>query len=139
MILGTSKNWSKSGPGDLLIITKMLQKIQEKLWNHPGKILYLSIWVIKKSKIFEICMSWVPDFCFDYFRFLFLHFVSFLLSTFLVFFCIYILKIILQRWGIENDTFFIIKQRPNLDLNFISIKKHETIFTLNFVFSRNVP
>ena len=38
MILGTSKIWSKSGPGDLLIITKMLQKIQEKLWNHPGKI-----------------------------------------------------------------------------------------------------
>ena len=30
MIPGTSKILSKSGPGDLLIITKMLQKIQEK-------------------------------------------------------------------------------------------------------------
>ena len=37
MILGTSKIVSEYGPGDLLIITKMLQKIQEKIWNHPGK------------------------------------------------------------------------------------------------------
>ena len=51
MIPGTSKILSKSGPGDLRIITKMLQKIQDKLWNHPGKILFLSIWDIK---IFEI-------------------------------------------------------------------------------------
>ena len=54
MILGTSKIWSKSGPGDLLIITKMLQKIQEKLWNHPGKILFMSIWDSQNSKKFSI-------------------------------------------------------------------------------------
>ena len=29
MISGTSNIWLKSGPGDLLTITKMLQKIQE--------------------------------------------------------------------------------------------------------------
>ena len=55
MIPGTSKILSKSGPGTLLTITKMLQKIQEKLWNHPGKILFMSIWDIKK---FEISQFW---------------------------------------------------------------------------------
>ena len=39
MIPGTSKILSKSGLQHLLIITKMLQKIQEKIWNHLGKIL----------------------------------------------------------------------------------------------------
>ena len=47
MIPGTSKILSKSGPGTLRIITKMLQKIQEKIWNHLLKILFLSIWDIK--------------------------------------------------------------------------------------------
>ena len=37
MISETSKIWSKSGPVDLLIITKMLQTIQEQVWEHPGK------------------------------------------------------------------------------------------------------
>ena len=54
MILGTSKIWSKSGPVDLLIITKMLQRIQEQLWNHPGNILSMSIWDIKKFETFSI-------------------------------------------------------------------------------------
>jgi hypothetical protein len=39
----------------------------------------------------------------------------------------------LWRWGIENDAFSIIKQHPNLNMNFISIKKHETDFALNFL------
>ena len=43
MISGTSKNWSKSGPVDLLTITKMAQRIQETLWEHPAKILFMSI------------------------------------------------------------------------------------------------
>ena len=38
VIWGTSKIWSKSGPVDLLSITKMLQKIREQLWEHPGNI-----------------------------------------------------------------------------------------------------
>ena len=46
---------------------------------------------------------------------------------------------IVMRAACKNDTFFIIKQHPNLDLTFISIKKHEMEITLNFVFSRNVP
>ena len=39
----------------------------------------------------------------------------------------------MRRWGIENDTFSIIKQHPNLNMNFISFKKHEQDFTLNFL------
>ena len=54
-------------------------------------------------------------------------------------FWVYSLKIFLRRWGIENYTFSITKQHPNLDLNFIYVKKHEQDFTLNFVFSWNVP
>ena len=49
MIPGNSKIWSKSGPGDLPAITKMLQNIQEQLWNHPGKILSMSIWDSEKN------------------------------------------------------------------------------------------
>jgi hypothetical protein len=67
---------------------------------------------------------------FDLFRFVF---------DFSCGFWVYILKIILRRWGIENYTFSIIKQHPKLNMNFISIKKHEMDFTLNFVFSCNVP
>ena len=43
MISGTSKILSKSGPVALLIITRMLQKIQEELWDHPGKIIYVNL------------------------------------------------------------------------------------------------
>ena len=135
MIPGTSKKLSKSGPGTLRIITKMLQKIQENRWNHLGKILCLSICDIE---IFENCRKSV---CPRY-QIVSMFFVrccfGFLLDL-LVFVWVYILKIILRRWGIENDTFSIIKQHPNLNFNFISIKKHEMDFTLNFPFSRNVP
>ena len=54
MIPGTSKILSKSGLQHLLTITKMLQKIQEKLWNHPGNILSMSIWDIKNFENFSI-------------------------------------------------------------------------------------
>ena len=46
MILGTSKILSNSGPVDLLIITEMLQKMQEKIWNPPGTY-FLSMWISK--------------------------------------------------------------------------------------------
>ena len=36
MILGTSKIWSKSGPGDLLTITKMLQRNTRKIMESTG-------------------------------------------------------------------------------------------------------
>ena len=35
--------------------------------------------------------------------------------------------------------FPLINMHKSLDMNFISVKKHEQDFTLNFVFSRNVP
>ena len=40
---------------------------------------------------------------------------------------------------IENATFPITRQHTDLDMNFISIKKHEQETTLNFLFSRKVP
>ena len=52
MISGTSKIWLKSGPVDFLTITKMLQKIEEQLWNHPGKY-YLCQYGTHVLKMFE--------------------------------------------------------------------------------------
>ena len=140
MISGTSKIWSKSGPGDLRIITKMLQELQEKLWHHPGKILVLSIWDIKFFENFRnlYVLGTMCVFSSFFFRFFSIYCLD-VVSFFLVFFWVYILKINLRRWGIENYTFSITKQHPNLILNFIYVKKHEMGFTLNFVFSRNVP
>ena len=135
MIPGTSKILSKSGPGTLLIITKMLQKIQEKLWNHLGKILCLSIWDIQNFDFFR--NLYVLGTSVFRFFFFFLILFRFLLGVSCVFW-IYILKIILRRWGIENDSFSINKIHKSLDMNFISCKKHEMDFTLNFVFSWNV-
>ena len=37
--------------------TKMLQKIQENLWEHPGKILFLQIWTSKNRKNEGMCTS----------------------------------------------------------------------------------
>ena len=54
MIPGTSKILSKSGLQHLLTITKMLQKIQEKIWNHLGNILSMSILDIKQFEKFLI-------------------------------------------------------------------------------------
>ena len=74
MIFGTSKIRSKSGPGYLLIVTNMLQKIQDKLWNHPGNILFLSIWASKKFGNFRehVCPKYhLCSICpFLFFRFL---------------------------------------------------------------------
>ena len=53
MVPGTVKISSKSGPVDFLAITKMLQKIQENLRNHPGQILFLSNWGLKKVEQFR--------------------------------------------------------------------------------------
>ena len=66
---------------------------------------------------------------FENFRKLNSHFVEFI-------FCIYYLyeflniylEIILRWWGAENYTFSITKQHPNLNLNFIYVKKTWTGF-----------
>ena len=120
------KIWTRRPPNYYQNASKNARQNMDSSWE----ILLLSIWDIKH---FENCRD----------RYvlgtrLFSDFCSFF-DVFLVFFWVYILKIILRRWGIENDTFFIIKQHPNLDLNFISIKNHERDFTLNFVFLRNAP
>ena len=50
MILGISKIWKKTGPVDLLIITKCLKKYK-KLWNHPGKnTIYVNTGLKKSQK-----------------------------------------------------------------------------------------
>ena len=72
MIPGTSKILSKSGLQHLLTITKMLQKIQEKLWNHPGNILSMSIWDIKNFENFRNLYV----LCTRFFRFRFFVFVD---------------------------------------------------------------
>ena len=53
MISGTSKICSKFGPVDLLSITKRLQRIQDKLWNHPGKYDICQSGTQQISKSFE--------------------------------------------------------------------------------------
>ena len=129
MILGTSIFLSKSGPGDLRIITKMLQKLQEKYGIILDKYYFCQSGTSKNWKNWNL---YVPGTRF--FRFLSICFsIAPCFFWFSGVFWVYILKIILRRWGIENDTFFIIKQHPNLDSNFISIKKHETEITLNFL------
>ena len=136
MILGTSKILTLFGPiiGHFwarrpciccLSFTKILQTILESIWEHLGKYYF----PMSDKHFFENIRKANPP-CF--FEFIFG-------SIFVSIFWIYIFKIILWRWGLENDSFSITKQHPILDLNFISINKHEQDFTLNFVFSSNVP
>ena len=92
------------------------QRTLESIWKHPGKnITHGNL----RPKNFEKIWNINPQF------FLFV-FCIYLLDPFVGYiFWIYIFKIILGRWGIENYTFFIIKQHPNLNLNFVCVKKHE--------------
>ena len=53
MISGTSKIWSKSGPVDLLIITKMLKTIQEIMESSWENISFFVNMGLKNSKIVE--------------------------------------------------------------------------------------
>ena len=117
MIWGTSEIWSKSGLVDLLTITKILLKIQEKLWEHPGKY-YL--WKCETHK-------------FRFFRFLKgLDTICSLFSS--PHFKLYFLKM-----RIENDDECINKIYRSLDMNFISIKKHEMVFLQLFYFQVREP
>ena len=52
MIRGTSKIWSKTGPVDLLIITEMLQRIQEKYGISLVKY-YLCQYGTQEKRLFE--------------------------------------------------------------------------------------
>ena len=108
---------------------KKYKKIMETSWKH---IIFVNLGHQKFRKFSEsVCPRYQ---IFSFFPFFFDFVVVFSCG-----FWIYILRIILRRWGIENYTFSIIKQHPNLNLNFICVKKHEMDFTLNCVFSWNVP
>ena len=65
--------------------------------------------------------------------------IYFLDLFFVYFLIIYFVNHILRRWGIENDSFSINKIHKSLDMNFVFVKNHEQGFTLNLVFSWNVP
>ena len=54
MIPGTSKILSKSGPGDPLNYYQNALKNTRKIWNHPGKILFMSILDSQNSENFSI-------------------------------------------------------------------------------------
>ena len=128
MILGTSKTWSKSGPGALRIITKMLQKIQKKYGIILDKYYCCQSGTQTNRKFSKsVCPRY------QIVSILFSNFIFDCLSDFLVICWIYILKIILRRWGMGNATFSITKQHTDLDMHFISIKKHEQEITLNFL------
>ena len=88
MIPGTSKIWSKSGPGTLLTITKILQKNTRNIWNHLGQILFI---IYNKTSWTNVRENVCPRYhMFRCFRFRFEIFV---------FFWVHILKIFLWRWG----------------------------------------
>ena len=64
MILGTSKILSKSGPVDLLIITKMRQRIQEKYGIILGKYYVCQSGTHMFLKMFENVCPRYNVFCF---------------------------------------------------------------------------
>ena len=111
MILGTSKFRSKSGPADLPIITKILQRIQKHMgtsWNiflcKPGNQ--------TKSFFPEISESLKHRCC----SFLFICYRKSSISM---------LYHILWRWGSGNDNIFIKKHVQKLGYDFHIYQKHE--------------
>ena len=97
-------------------------KNTRKLWEHPGKILFVSI---QTSQIFENVRKNV---CPRY-QLLFRLFFDF--TRFFVKMKLY-LKPNFTEMRIGKWLIFHTKQDKNLDMNFISIKKHEQQITLNF-------
>ena len=62
MISGTSKNWSKSGPVDLLTVTKMLQILQENM-EHAGENIIVVRMGLKKICFFLKKMCVIVTMC----------------------------------------------------------------------------
>ena len=123
------KIWSRNPPDYHQNASKNTRKIMESSWKN---IIFVNLGHQKFRKFSKSVCPRYQIFSISPIRFVFV-------LGFLVFVWVYILKICLRRWGIENYTFSITKQHPNLNMNFISFKKHEMDFTLNFVFSWNVP
>ena len=110
MISGTSKIWTKSGPVDLVIITKMLQNIQENMESSWKHIIFTNLGR-KKSKKIRTNACHVYKF--------------FVLCVFLNIFWVYILYIIFYEDEERKWLISINKINKSLDMNFISIRKHE--------------
>ena len=80
------KMWTRRPPN----YYQNCSKIQETLWNHPGKISFMSIWDPKKfENVRKMYVLGTICFCF-------------VLSC-SVEFWVHVLKIILWRWGLKND------------------------------------
>ena len=114
MISGTSKNSLNLGPINgqtwtrgphiyCLYYTKILQKILEIIWEHPGNILFCKVGNRKIRQFSKVC---VP--------FLFIYFLN-----------ISFVNYILRRWGMENDKIpFIKSTKAWIWISYLS-KKHE--------------
>ena len=125
MIAGTSKVWSKSGPGDPPDYHQNASKNTKKYGIIMGKYYFCqseTSKISKKNRKMYVLGTRFSRFCCSICLFFVLFFG---LSCD---FWLYILKIILRRWGLKNATFSITKQHTDLDMNFISIKKHEMVF-----------
>ena len=73
MIPGTSKIWSKSGPGALLIITKMLQRNTRTIMKSSWKnIIFVNLGLTKLRKCPKSVCPRYQVFSMCVFRFLFL-------------------------------------------------------------------
>ena len=162
MILKTSKKSTKYGPSDPVFITKILQKIQEQLWEHPWEILFLHIWdseILKNGRsVYLTCR--LSNFYFWHFDLL--KFRKFEISSFEIlkfgnsetYVVVFFAKI--HCWEFVNCEFWMliktlkfwtfgISKTDNsndedpckqifkiLDMNFISIKKHGHLITFHF-------
>ena len=112
MIFGTSICLSKSGPVDLLTITKMLQRIQEKYGDILEHIIFVNLGLMF-LKMFE------QNVCPRYHDFVLLSSRVSHLFEYLIFILIF------TKMRIENDEDRMNKIHKSLDMNFKSIKKHE--------------
>ena len=121
------KIWSRRPPDYHQNASTNTRKIMESSRKH---IIFVNLGHQKFRKFSKsVCPRY--QICFVFSPIFFVFFFDFVLNF--LYFLVYILKIILRRWGIENYTFSITKQHPNLNMNFISFKKHEMQITLNFL------
>ena len=125
---GTSIFLSKSGPMTLPIVRKILQQIQGKIWEHPWKMWIWDIWESENLKISgspvyqtSSLFLWTIGLFFFCFLFLFFDFII----------CGYDEMMKNRRWGISWDSFCRRNFLKSLDMNLVSIKKHESIFRRN--------
>ena len=118
MILGTSKIWSKSGPVDLLIITNMLQKIQENMGNSWKHIIFVNMGLKKYLRFENVCPRYHV-----FSRFWVSHFLS--ISCYILYFT----KMRIGKWYIFNK-----KHIQKLGYEFHIYEEHEMAMWSLFYF-----